>query len=215
MNKTEAKKILSLYKNLSFFDRFHIYIRLRRLPFETIEKYIPKNGKILDFGCGHGFFSLYMSQKSPARNIIGVDISKEKINVAKASKHSNKVSFSYDLRSMSFLEKQLDYDCIVIINVLYLLRRKEQEKVLEKASKALVKNGKLLIVEPDANLKFRTFYEIIRESIMLKLLRRTQGKGLTFNTKEWWIENLKKYLKKVEVREFPNKKHHLLYICTK
>lgn len=215
MNAVEAKKILSLYKNLSFFDRLHIYIRLRRLPFEIIEKYVSKKGNILDFGCGHGFFSLYISEKSPQRQIIGVDISKEKIDIAKASKHSNKVSFKYTPGSMFFLQKKDAYNSIVIINVLYLLKRKEQKEILEKASKALIQGGNLLIVEPDASLKFSTFYEIMRESIMLNLLRRTKGSGLTYNTKEWWIKNLKKYFSKISYVQFASRKHHGLYVCTK
>lgn len=214
MNATEAKSILSLYKNLSFLDKVHIYIRLRRLPFEVVEKYVPKKGKILDFGCGHGFFSLYLSKKSKNRTVIGVDISKEKINAASDSSHSDKVSFKYDPNSMSFFNK-LYYSSIVILSVLYLLGRKDQQDLLKKASGALKAGGKLLIIEPDASLKIKTFYEIIRESIMLKLLKRTKGAKLTYNTKDWWIENLKKYFRKVEYFNLNNRKHHLLYICTK
>ena len=210
----EAKGILSLYKNLSLLSRFHIYIRLRRLPFEVIEKYVPKKGKILDFGCGHGFFSLYMSQKSKERTVIGVDISKEKIDIASESIHSKNVSFKCSPKATYFLQKKFCYNAIVIIDVLYLIARKDQQNLLQKASEALVENGKLLIVEPDASLKLRTFFAIARESIMIKLLRLTKGRSLTFNTQKWWIKNLKKYFKKVEYAKFTTKKHHILYICS-
>ena len=215
MNAIEAGEILSLYKSLTLLDRLHIYIRLRRLPFEAIEKHVPKKGKILDFGCGHGFFSLYLSKRSKERDILGVDVDKEKINIASNSAHDGNVSFRYAQDTMRYLEEKLCYNSIVIINVLYLLKRESQERILEKASRALAAGGKLLIIEPDASLKLRTFYEIMRESIMLKLLRKTQGTNLTFNRKEWWINNLKKYFGKIEYESLIGKKHHIMYICTK
>lgn len=215
MNAGEAKKILSLYKDLSAVDRLHIYVRLRRLPFEVVEKYIPKKGKILDFGCGHGFFSLYISSKSKQREIIGVDISAKKVSTANSSVHDKTVSFKYSQKTATFLEKKSYYSAIAILNVLYLMKREDQEKILEAASTALVKGGKLLIIEPDANLKIRTFYEIMRESIMIKLLGLTSGATLTYNKKQWWIKTLKKNFKRVEYKELEGRKHHLLYICSK
>lgn len=215
VKSAESKKILALYKNISPVDKLHIYIRLRRIPFDFVEKFVPKKGKILDFGCGHGFFSLYVSQKSKDRVIIGVDISKEKIKTAASSKHSSKVSFKYSLDTISYLSKKLYYNCIVALNVLYLLKRKDQQDMLKRASNALAYGGKLLIIEPDASLKFRTFYEIIRESIMLSLLKRTKGSSLTYNTRAWWMKNLNKYFKKVECIKLRNKKHHVLFVCTK
>lgn len=215
MNAIETNGLLSLYKNLSLIDKLHIYIRLRRLPFEVIEKYVPKKGKILDFGCGHGFFSLYMSKMCKDRSILGIDISKNKIGIASKSVHDKNVSFEYSDKTISYLEGKFCYNAIVILNVLYLLKRNDQENVMKNASRDLNKNGKLLIVEPDANLKFRTFYEIARESTMIRLLGLTKGTTLTYNTKEWWIGNLKKYFKKVECIGFNKKKHHLLYVCSK
>lgn len=215
MNAIEAKGILSLYRNLSFIDKLHIYIRLRRLPFEIVEKYVARKGNILDFGCGHGFFSLYLSKKSRNRNIVGVDISKEKIKIASDSKHSESVSFNCDPDSISFLNKKFNYSCIVILSVLYLLDRKSQQDVVKRASESLKCGGRLLIIEPDASLKLKTFYEIIRESIMLKFLKRTKGTSLTYNTKQWWVENLRKYFRKVECFSLGNRKHHLLYVCVK
>lgn len=215
MNMVEAKNILALYNNLSLIDKLHIYIRLRRLPFEIVEKYVAKKGNILDFGCGHGFFSLYLSKKSGNRSIVGVDISKEKIKTASDSKHSEKVSFKYAINSMSFLSKKFNYSCIVILNVFYLMDRENQKEAIRRASDSLKYGGKLLIIEPDASLKIRTFYEIIRESIMLKFLKRTKGAKLTYNTKQWWVENLKKYFGKVEYFNLGNRKHHLLYVCVK
>lgn len=215
MNAKEAKRILSLYRNLSFFDKLHIYIRLLRLPFEDIEKYVSQKGKILDFGCGHGFFSLYLSKKSSERRILGIDVAKKKIDIALNSRHSNKVNFKYAPKSTSFLQKKKAFNSIVAINVLYLVSRNDQKKILQKTKEALIPGGNFLLIEPDASLKLKTFYEIIRESIMLKILRKTEGSSLTFNTKEWWIENLKKYFKKIECKKLANKEHHILYICSK
>lgn len=215
MNARQAHAIVSLYRNLSFINKLHIYVRLRRLPFEIIEKYVPRRGKILDFGCGHGFFSLYMSKKSKDRSILGIDISKKKIDIASRSIHDRNVSFEYSDKTVSYLKERFCYNAIVILNVLYLLKRNDQKNIIKNASGALNKNGKLLIVEPDANLRIRTFYEVVRESIMIRLLGLTKGATLTYNTKKWWMGNLKKYFRQIECIEFSKKKHHLLYVCSK
>lgn len=214
MKVLEAKKITSSYKKISLISKLHIYIRLRRLPFEIVEKYVPKKGQILDFGCGHGFFSIYLSQKSKARVITGIDIDKEKIENANSSVHGKNVTFKHSNNPIVYLSKRF-YNSIVILNVLYLLKREDQEEIIEKAYLSLEKGGTLLIIEPDATLKLRTFYEICRESIMLKLFHLTKGNTLTYNTKNWWMLRLKKQFKEVKCIKLGNRKHHLLYVCTK
>jgi len=215
MKHNQAKKILSLYHNLTFVDKLHAYIRLRRPFFETAEKYVPRKGKILDFGCGHATFSQYLSLKSKDRQIIAVDISKRKISLARNSKHNQNIIFTYLQNSFSSLEPPQSYDCIISLNVLYLLNQNMQEKAIKKFHKALKKNGCLILTEQDASFTFKTFYTKLREWIMVNVFRLTKGKTLTINSHSWWMQTLKKYFKKTKIVKIDKKGFQKLYLCTK
>ena len=61
------------------------YLRVKM----KIEKYyqqynelVPREGKILDLGCGYGFMSYMLSFTSPSRKITGVDHDAGKIRIA-------------------------------------------------------------------------------------------------------------------------------------
>lgn len=215
MRHKPAKNIFSLYPDIPFIDKLHIYIRLRRPFFETAEKHVPQTGKILDFGCGHGLFSLYLSSKSKHRNITAVDISKRKINLAKASRHSRRITFLYLKDTTSTLKKSQQYDAIVVINVLYLLDRNQQKQIIKKFHHALKKNGQLIITEQDSSFAFKTFYTKLREFIMVRVFRLTSGKTLTFNPHSWWLTTLKKHFDKITFENIDKKGFQKLYLCVK
>ena len=55
----------TLCRQAPWLTRGHIYIRYKTCPFGKIEAYIPKEGKILDLGCGFHF-----TEKWPHTQII-------------------------------------------------------------------------------------------------------------------------------------------------
>lgn len=215
MNDIEVREILALYRNLSPLAKLHMQVRLKRAYFDRIEKFVPKKGKILDFGCGHGFFSLYLAKKSSTRHIKAVDVAKSKISIAKDSKHSNRISFNHSRKTETFFNKLSDFDCIVVVNVLYLVPRTKQELLVQKAAQTLKQGGKLLIVEHNAEKRFKTLYTKIRELIMVRLLRLTYGEALTFNTHLWWMKLFREHFKNVTYRKLDPWGLQILYICTK
>lgn len=214
MNALEVNSIISLYKDLSLIDKLHIYIRLRRWDFSIFEKYVPKRGKILDFGCGHGFFSLYLENKSKNRKILGLDISNKKIKLASNSRHSKRTSFRCD-KSLNYFNKKNNYDCIIALNVLYLLKDKEQKYIISKFYSSLKKGGRFLLFESNANFKLLAYITILREFIMVNILKLTSGSVISLHSKNWWMENLKHNFK--DVKSISMGKNHFqeLYICEK
>lgn len=215
MKTKHIKSILSLYKDAGAVDKIHIYIRLRRSYFDKIEKYIPQKGNILDFGCGHGFFSFYLSQKSDNRSIIAVDVSKRKIDLAKKAKGKENIKFIYKQDAIRYLKNLTDYDCIVILNVLYLMSKNDQIKTIQNASSALKKNGVLVLVDHDAEIRINTFYTRLRELLMLRILKLTSGDTLTFSPHYFWIDILKQNFSKVNFYKLDKSGFQKLYVCRK
>lgn len=215
MTPKDSNDILKAYKHISIITRLHMYVRLRRANFDTIERYVPKKGIILDFGCGHGFFSLYLAEKSKARKVTGVDVSREKIDVAKLITPHKNLFFLHLKNSLTSLDKNSAYDAITISDVLYLLSQSDQEKVIAKACNALKKDGKLIVIEHNAENTFRTFYTRLREFIMTKILRFTEGEHLTFNKHSWWMKLLKQHFEDVKFKKLDTGGFLILYVAKK
>lgn len=166
------------------------FIRGLTCPFNEVEKYVPKKGKILDMGCGHGIFSKLLVEKSKKRFVLGIDPSDKKI--LEASKKSV-------LKNLKFKKAYIDdikekFDAISIIDVTYLLPQKEKLKIFKKAKELLKKGGRLILVENGYGDSF--IYKLLKlqETIMVKFFRFTYSghEGLHFLTNEGYRKLLKK-----------------------
>lgn len=165
------------------------YIRKLTIPFNQIEQYVPKKGKILDVGCGHGTFSRMLAQKFPKTKILGVDPSDHKIAIAK-SKSSNIPNATYKISYLKDIDSA--FDCIVIMDVLYLMPNNEKNQTLKLCLKLLKKNGLLLICEivSKPSLMFKLSY--LEEIIMVKILKYTYS-----DKEKMFFLDTKDYLKMI------------------
>lgn len=120
-----------------------IKIRLEKY-YEPIEKLVPKQGNILDIGCGYGFLDYMLAWTSRDRTILGLDYDEEKISVANHNYsktahinfiHGDAIDFPVDKK----------YDCILIMDVLHYMLPEKQLAVLEKCFSSLSENGKIIV----------------------------------------------------------------------
>ena len=159
------------------------YLRIKlklEKNYETIHSLIPKEGKILDIGCGYGFMDYALYFASPHRNITGIDYDEEKIQVAKncLSKDENINFITANAIDFSFE----NYDVVIMADMLHYLNTATQKKLVEKCCRSLKPGGMLLIRDANADLKQRHFNTRLTEFFSTKLLsfNKTSGKGLTF-----------------------------------
>lgn len=86
------------------------YQNLQEMLFETVKKYFPANGVILDAGCGEGYYTSKISQLT--EHCFGIDISKSATDFASRSdKFTN-----YAVGSVFHLPVQ-DNSCDMLISV--------------------------------------------------------------------------------------------------
>ncbi len=102
-------------------------------------------GKILDLGCGSGFFSDYLQKKG--FDVTGVDIDPE--NIKSAKKRNSKVRFI--LSDVTRLNLKKKYDTVLLFGVLEYLVNVNLTKFLSDIKNLLNKDGKILIQVPNAN----------------------------------------------------------------
>ncbi len=99
--------------------------------------------KVIDIGCGEGFYSIYLASKG--FEVLGIDISENAINYAKenAKKAGVKVKFKVmDLYELSEIKEQFDF--VLEWGILHCIPFEKREKYAERVSKLLNDNGKYL-----------------------------------------------------------------------
>jgi SAM-dependent methyltransferase len=104
-----------------------------------IQKHLQPNNKVLDFGCGHGYFV----QELARRNLqsFGFDIGSDKI-----SHHQNgHITNKYTLEEYT----EEGFDLITLWHVLEHMQ--DQHTILAQLSQKLKPNGKIIIAVPNTN----------------------------------------------------------------
>lgn len=137
-------KVIGKYKT-SLYVKSFLFLRNLHFSYNAIEELVPKDGVIIDLGCGYGFFPNLLAYKAPKRKIIGVEISKRKLKYA-----------DIGFRNTEFVNKDIQQleivncDAIVLVHVLHHLSSFEsQEKLMRECYEKLRKGAKIIVVEID------------------------------------------------------------------
>jgi 2-polyprenyl-6-hydroxyphenyl methylase/3-demethylubiquinone-9 3-methyltransferase len=168
-------------------DRLHVAARLALCPFRWLSSLVLFAGLIVDLGCGHGHFCHALAEAAPERWVIGVDPSMHKLSIAAAvACQSPNVGF---VRG-SALSNPVVGPCqaVLLIDVLYLLSRAQQEQVLRNCYDRLVPGGTLLIKTMDARPRWKAALNRIEEWLAVRVLRITlsSGEALAFRSLSEW-----------------------------
>ncbi len=120
---------------------------------QQFHELLPRQGRILDIGCGYGFMSYMMQFTAPDRDIIGYDYDEEKIAVANHcfSRNTNIHFVKTDINLLHIGPA----DAIILSDVLHYLQPEQQEALIRKCIDALRPDGVLLIRDGDRDLKLK------------------------------------------------------------
>src|SRR5262245_4896043 len=70
---------LALYDGQSAGVRFHTRARAWTAPLADVVAAVPRRGRVLDVGCGHGLVANAIALRDEQASVLGVDISETKI----------------------------------------------------------------------------------------------------------------------------------------
>jgi 2-polyprenyl-6-hydroxyphenyl methylase/3-demethylubiquinone-9 3-methyltransferase len=207
--------IFRLYDKAGILTRVYVRIKLRICPVLALESYLPKEGKILDLGCGVGIFSNILSLLSPARKVEGIDADSNKIKAAGAAS-GGRGNLTFSARRMEDFRGS-GYDAIVISDALYLVPYARQEEVLKNCFSGLSDKGVLLIKEVDKRPLWKFIFNLVQETLAVRVLRFTKAGGFFFRSRSEYESLLSGIGFKVEVLSLDKgfAYPHIAYLCRK
>jgi cyclopropane fatty-acyl-phospholipid synthase-like methyltransferase len=171
---------------LDTFWRLHQVVRSLLFPFHKLLDHLPEriglldSTLLLDLGCGHGLFLALAKRERPNLQLIGLDLSEEKIAAARKAFHA----LNYPLPQLivmniaDFTERTVDV--ITIIDVLYLVPIDQWDGILRKCYGCLKPGGKLLLKEMNRSITWKFALHYLQETLVVKILGLTLGKDFTF-----------------------------------
>ena len=197
-------------KNLPLSTKVYLKLRPLIVPFEIIEKYVPKKGVVVDLGCGYGIFANFLATQSIDRKVIGIDLIEKRILVAnKIFGHLHNLDFICSNITDTKIPKT---DTITAVDVLHHIPSLEhQTSLLRECHSVLSEGGKLILKDLDTKPHWKYVWNRIHDYIM------TKGEPVLYQNQKAIEELLNqtgfKLEKKIGISGYPYA--HFLYIAKK
>jgi 2-polyprenyl-3-methyl-5-hydroxy-6-metoxy-1,4-benzoquinol methylase len=136
-------RALARYRKAPIGARLFVHGRAFLSDLAVVERYVPKQGFIVDLGCGHGLFACVMRESSPTRRVLGIDLDPRKIDVARGAIQDTQW-LRFEVGDI-VADTPPKCDGVTVVDVLYLLPFEQQEQVLRNAASALGEGGSLIV----------------------------------------------------------------------
>lgn len=161
--------------------RLHVVVRALTCPFGAVLDRFPREGDVLDVGCGHGLL-INLLARDPARSrlrLAGVDHDAAKIAVARRTAPG--VDFS-----TRALEDFPDgrFDAVSIFDVLYTVELGVWADILQGCLRVLRPGGLLIVKEVVDRPRWKHAAIMAQESLSVRIFRITKGDPPHFESPE-------------------------------
>lgn len=161
------------YRSCPIGARVRVLGRYVLCPYNYLLDLFPQSGRILDVGCGDGLllFLLSLQAQSHARRYVGIDPAEDKISVARGAQIDNAEFYVGDISTLP----SDAYDCVSIIDVLYLLPKSQWAEFLAHSVRVLRKNGLFIVKEVADKPRWKFWFAYFQEILAIKVMKMTKG----------------------------------------
>jgi len=149
-------------------------------------KYLPKDGRILESGCGLGRWVFYLQQRG--FKLTGIDLARPAVAMAKAYDPAVPILLD-DVIQSQFPDGS--FDAAISLGVVEHFEEGPQ-RALAELRRVLKHNGLLLISVPVQNTLRRLFTNRLKD--LYRWLRRRQGMSFTFEEYRFTQREFRSYL---------------------
>lgn len=171
------RRVLALYDDSPRADRLFVRARAFLSDLAALERHAPREGAILDLGCGHGLVSNLLALGSPGREVTGLDIDPEKVASARRTVGARtNVRFIVDDATTY---RGGPFAAITVADVFYLIPPPLQRELLAACARMLAPDGVLIWKSQVRRPRWK--YAITRgQEWLMTTLGPTAGHGLYF-----------------------------------
>lgn len=143
-------------------------------PLRSVTARLPREGTILDWGCGHGLVSLLAAEEHEGRHVVGVDIDAGKLEDARRAAEGTPFAHRVTFRPIEPGELPTGlWDAVVMVDMLYLLAPEAQQQLLEAAADCLAPGGVLVVKDIDSRPRPKAWLAAVQEAISVRIARIT------------------------------------------
>jgi 2-polyprenyl-3-methyl-5-hydroxy-6-metoxy-1,4-benzoquinol methylase len=138
------RKVQRLYRYQGKFVEQFVHWKMKMDPmFGSLDAVVPRNGFILDLGCGYGVATHWLASFTDGRSFLGTDYDEDKIRVAQrtAPEHPRITFETGDILNCEYPS----CDTILLLDVLHYWTPEKQQAILAKARQALRPAGRLIL----------------------------------------------------------------------
>lgn len=173
------RRVRALYQGAPLPVRAHVAVRWASCPFPAVAAQLPRSGRILEVGCGHGLLSLYLALGSSDREVVGIDVDEDKLGAARTAAERAGLRATFDTAVGAALPEG-PWSGVAIVDVLYLLSADDQRALLRSCAEALSPGGVLAVKEMALAPRWKARWNRAQETAAVKILGITEGEELTF-----------------------------------
>ena len=210
MFDNELRSIMLAYE--SWIVRLYVSGRfwiLRRF-LHKIGQYLPREGRVLDVGCGFGLFSLYYALTHPGIEVHGFDVNPTRVAMAaRAAARLGLNNVTYETRDARDFVAAKQFDAIYMLDIIHHLPFAAVRPLLDNLAAVLVPGGYLIVKDVDTRPWYKCAF-----TFLLDMLMDPRGR-----VHYWEASRLQAT---IEVHGFQVRRHtlvdylpypHVLYVC--
>ena len=171
---------LSLYLRQSPGVRLHTRLRAWSAPLDAVVAALPRDGSLLDVGCGHGLVSNEVALRSSNARVLGVDLSETKIASARASVGA-RTNVEFKVAPLEDVP-ETGFDAVSLVDVLYLVPRASWASFLRTCLGKLRPGGIFVLKEIGTEPWWKFERLKLQEFLSTRVLRITKGDTMHFES---------------------------------
>jgi len=197
------------YRRLPLSGRAYAWARWAVCPLARVESLVPREGPILDLGCGAGLFAHYLALRSPARRVWGIDRDPAKLALARRlGRGQPNLAFTCgDVRRALLPPAR----AITLVDVLHHVTGPQHQSELVRACyQALAPGGLLLVKDIAERPRWKFAWNYMHDTLL-------SSGGLCFRSQRAMLDLLTGagFLVRCLPMLSPGPYPHVLYLATR
>ncbi len=141
---------------------------LRQIFLEEIGQYLPRQGRVLDLGCGFGLFSLYFASQAQGRRITGIDQDERRIELARTSaRRLGLGNVDYHVGDGLDWHSDESFDAIYLLDLVHHLPRDAVPAFLARLRERLRPGGVLVLKDIEDRPRWKVLFTLLLDRLMV------------------------------------------------